>query len=103
MKIIHKFLVGTSRAVSCSAVFFGVALVWGYRLLIAPLFPATCRYNPSCSAYAIEALGRFGPIKGTALAGRRLLRCHPWGDHGFDPVPYQLSYRDLLGLRRRHS
>ena len=103
MKMIHKFLAAGARAASCSAVFFGVSLIWGYRLLIAPLFPATCRYDPSCSAYAIEALGRFGPIKGAVLAGRRLLRCHPWGDHGPDPVPDHLSYRDLLGLHRGRS
>lgn len=103
MKMIHKFLAGSAWAASRSLVVFGIVLIWGYRLLIAPLFPATCRYNPSCSAYAIEALGRFGPIKGAVLAGRRLLRCHPWGDHGPDPVPDHLSYRDLLGLHRGRS
>ena len=103
MKEVHKFLAGGARAASRSAALFGVALIWGYRLLIAPLFPATCRYNPSCSAYAIEALRRFGPIKGTLLAGRRLLRCHPWGDFGPDPVPDHWSYRDILWLRRERS
>lgn len=103
MTVIHKFLACGIRLVSRLAAFLGVALIWGYRLLIAPLFPATCRYNPSCSAYAIEALGRFGPIKGTVLAARRLLRCHPWGDYGPDPVPDEMTYRDLLGLRRGRS
>ncbi len=100
MKTIEPLLAGTIRVVSRLAAYGGVALVWGYRLLIAPLFPATCRYNPSCSAYAIEALRRHGPIKGAVLAGRRLLACHPWGDHGHDPVPEACSYWDLLALRR---
>ncbi|HEX8447817.1 MAG TPA: membrane protein insertion efficiency factor YidD [Sphingomonas sp.] len=51
------------------------------------LLPPTCRYTPSCSAYAIEALSRYGAAKGGWLATRRLLRCHPWGGCGADPVP----------------
>ncbi|MGE9808344.1 MULTISPECIES: membrane protein insertion efficiency factor YidD [unclassified Janibacter] len=62
-------------------------LVRGYQLLISPLLPPTCRYYPSCSAYAVTALERFGPIKGTWLAVRRLLRCHPWAPGGVDHVP----------------
>jgi putative membrane protein insertion efficiency factor len=103
MKEIHKFIAGGARAAARSVALIGVALIWGYRMLIAPLFPATCRYNPSCSAYGIEALKRFGPIKGTLLTGRRLLRCHPWGDYGPDPVPDQYSYRDLLRSHRGRS
>lgn len=51
------------------------------------ILPPTCRYTPSCSQYAIEALGRHGAIKGGWLAAKRLLRCQPWGGHGYDPVP----------------
>jgi len=58
-----------------------------YQLLLSPLFPASCRYLPSCSNYAIEAIGRHGIIVGVGLAARRLARCHPWGSSGFDPVP----------------
>jgi putative membrane protein insertion efficiency factor len=51
------------------------------------VLPASCRFQPSCSAYAIEALGRYGARKGSWLAVRRIARCHPWGGHGHDPVP----------------
>lgn len=65
-------------------------LVWPvrfYQLFISPLTPPSCRFQPTCSTYAIEALRRHGPIKGMYLAIRRLLRCHPWGGSGYDPVP----------------
>ena len=64
-----------------------IGLTRVYQLVISPLTPPTCRYYPSCSAYAVTALRRFGPIKGTWLAGRRLLRCHPWSPGGVDHVP----------------
>jgi putative membrane protein insertion efficiency factor len=51
------------------------------------ILPPSCRYSPSCSQYAIEALGKHGAIKGGWLTVKRLLRCHPWGGHGHDPVP----------------
>lgn len=63
------------------------ALVALYRYGISPLLPPSCRYQPTCSAYAMEAIDRHGPLKGGLLAIRRLLRCHPWGGNGFDPVP----------------
>ncbi|MGA8045645.1 MAG: membrane protein insertion efficiency factor YidD [Dermatophilaceae bacterium] len=65
-------------------------LIWlirAYQLVISPLTPPTCRYYPSCSAYALTAIQRFGPLKGTWLAVRRLLRCHPWTPGGVDHVP----------------
>src|SRR3954454_15043687 len=58
-----------------------------YQLLISPAFPRSCRYYPSCSYYAAEAVERHGPWRGSLLAARRLLRCHPWGGSGYDPVP----------------
>lgn len=64
-----------------------VALVRVYQLVISPLRPPTCRFYPSCSAYAITALQRFGPITGSWLAVRRLFRCHPWNPGGVDHVP----------------
>ena len=58
-----------------------------YRRFISPLTPPSCRFTPTCSQYAIEALQKYGPLKGSWLALRRLLRCHPWGGSGYDPVP----------------
>lgn len=58
-----------------------------YRGAISPLLPKSCRFTPTCSQYALEALRRHGPFKGTALTVKRLLRCHPWGGSGYDPVP----------------
>ncbi len=51
------------------------------------MLPASCRFEPSCSAYAIEALERHGALKGGWIAAKRIMRCHPWGGHGYDPVP----------------
>ena len=61
--------------------------VYFYKYAISPLTPASCRHIPSCSQYALEALKIHGPIKGIYLATRRILKCHPWGTHGYDPVP----------------
>jgi putative membrane protein insertion efficiency factor len=59
-----------------------------YQLVISPFLPATCRYTPTCSAYAIQALQKHGPFYGTYLAVKRILSCHPWSKrHGHDPVP----------------
>jgi putative membrane protein insertion efficiency factor len=58
-----------------------------YKLLISPMFAGSCRFMPSCSDYAREAIVRFGVLRGSILAVKRLARCHPLGTHGFDPVP----------------
>jgi len=62
-------------------------LVHGYRRFVSPLLPPSCRFTPSCSAYAVEALSRHGARRGSWLAARRLLRCGPWHPGGHDPVP----------------
>ncbi|MBD5268068.1 MAG: membrane protein insertion efficiency factor YidD [Bacteroides sp.] len=58
-----------------------------YQICISPMFPPACRFTPSCSAYAIEAIRVHGALRGSLLAIRRILRCHPWGGSGYDPVP----------------
>jgi uncharacterized protein len=64
----------------------GIGLVWAWRLTFGVLFPTTCKYEPSCSEYAIHAVRKHGLVKGSALAGWRLLRCNPWSHGGHDPV-----------------
>ena len=61
--------------------------VYVWRWLLSPVFPVACRYTPSCSAYALDALRSHGALAGSRLALGRLCRCHPWGGAGFDPVP----------------
>ncbi|MCC8037210.1 MAG: membrane protein insertion efficiency factor YidD [Bacteroidales bacterium] len=58
-----------------------------YQLAISPMLPQSCRYVPTCSQYAIEALQKHGALKGSWLAIKRICRCHPWGGSGYDPVP----------------
>jgi len=62
-------------------------LIRAYQLLVSPILPPSCRFLPSCSDYAAEAVARHGALRGLYLAARRLLRCHPWGGSGYDPVP----------------
>jgi putative membrane protein insertion efficiency factor len=64
-----------------------LGLLRGYQLLFSPLFAGSCRFVPSCSAYATEAVGRYGVARGSWLALKRLSRCRPLAAHGFDPVP----------------
>ena len=64
-----------------------LALIAFYRTCISPLTPAACRYTPTCSQYAQEAIRKYGPFKGGWLAFKRILRCNPWGGSGYDPVP----------------
>jgi putative membrane protein insertion efficiency factor len=72
-----------------------LALIAGYRRCISPLLPPACRFHPSCSQYASEAITRHGVTRGSALAVRRLARCHPWCEGGVDPVPMDRSARAL--------
>jgi putative membrane protein insertion efficiency factor len=64
-----------------------LVLIKIYQLFISPLTPATCRYQPSCSNYSVEALKKYGIFKGSWLSLKRILSCHPWGGSGHDPVP----------------
>ncbi|HEY7681958.1 MAG TPA: membrane protein insertion efficiency factor YidD [Gemmatimonadales bacterium] len=64
-----------------------IALIRFYQTFISPGLPPSCRFTPSCSAYTLEAVQRYGAFRGTWLGARRLLRCHPWHPGGLDPVP----------------
>lgn len=64
-----------------------------YQGAISPMFPAVCRYTPTCSEYAVQAIRMHGPLRGSYLAVRRILRCHPWGGSGYDPVPEKILKR----------
>jgi uncharacterized protein len=64
-----------------------------YQRAISPLLPRRCKYEPTCSRYAVEAIGEFGIIRGLVLAGWRLLRCNPWSHGGYDPVEAQRVFR----------
>ncbi len=64
-----------------------IVLVRFYQLCISPLTPPSCRFTPTCSQYALEALRKHGPVKGLWLTVKRLSKCHPWGSSGYDPVP----------------
>jgi putative membrane protein insertion efficiency factor len=70
-----------------AAIFPLIVVVRFYQYCISPFIPRVCRYEPSCSVYAIEALRKHGLLRGGWLALRRILSCHPWGGSGYDPVP----------------
>lgn len=80
---------GTVRKV---LVFPFVLLIKFYQLCISPFTPPSCRFTPTCSQYGLEAFRRHGPVKGLYLTVRRLLRCHPWGGSGYDPVPEEFHF-----------
>ena len=72
-----------------------------YAVLVSPWLGRNCRFHPTCSAYAHQAVGRHGPFKGLLLALGRILKCHPWSAAGWDdPVPDRIAWRDLLGYKR---
>jgi len=64
-----------------------ILLIKIYQLFVSPLFPSSCRYTPTCSHYTAEALKKYGLFKGGWFGIKRILRCHPWGGNGYDPVP----------------
>ena len=70
-----------------------LTLIRVYQYAISPYTPASCRHWPTCSTYAIQAIERYGILKGGGLALNRILRCHPWGTSGIDPVPLFLFHR----------
>lgn len=80
MKQIVDFLRRTAVAILLLPIYF-------YKVCISPFTPPSCRFQPTCSQYAIEALRKHGPLRGSWLALKRILRCHPWGGSGYDPVP----------------
>lgn len=73
-----------------------LVLIHAYRLLLSPVLPPSCRFTPTCSAYGLEAIRRHGAFYGGWLTARRLLRCHPWGGQGYDPVPECRHHHDDL-------
>ena len=64
-----------------------IGIIRIYQGAVSPYLMPACRYSPTCSQYGIEAVKKYGPLKGTWLGFRRMLSCHPWGGHGYDPVP----------------
>lgn len=64
-----------------------IGIIKLYKIFISPLLPPSCRYTPTCSEYGLQAIKKHGPFKGGWLALKRISRCHPWGGHGYDPVP----------------
>lgn len=64
-----------------------IVIIRFYQLSISPILGQNCRYTPTCSQYSIEALNKYGPIKGGWLSLKRIFSCHPWGGHGHDPIP----------------
>mgnify|MGYP002508307818 FL=1 len=64
-----------------------ILMIRGYQKFISPLFPPTCRFYPTCSNYALQAIEKYGPFKGIYLSIKRILRCHPFSKGGYDPVP----------------
>lgn len=78
------------------------AAVRGYQLIVSPLLPPSCKFEPTCSHYALTALSRHGAIKGGALSVWRILRCNPWNDGGFDPVPPAAAGHDRAACAHHH-
>lgn len=95
----NKVWTWVKQGISRLAVGIALVLIYSYRWVLSPVLHALagpgmgCRYQPTCSEYALSALRRFGPIKGSWLALKRIGRCHPWGGSGWDPVPNKENHR----------
>jgi putative membrane protein insertion efficiency factor len=85
--------VTVARRLLHAPAYLGVGLVLAYRYTLGTLFPASCKYHPSCSRYAIQALKEYGLVRGSVLVGWRLLRCNPWSRGGVDHVCDQTLFR----------
>ena len=68
-----------------------VLLIRGYQLIISPVLGSNCRFMPTCSEYVLESLKKYGLIKGSFLSIKRIGKCHPWGGHGYDPIPTKME------------
>ena len=68
-----------------------VLLIRAYQLIISPVLGSNCRFMPTCSEYALDCLKEYGLIKGTFLSIKRIGKCHPWGSHGYDPIPNKME------------
>tara|TARA_B100000965_G_scaffold375299_1_gene367248 strand:+ start:118 stop:360 length:243 start_codon:yes stop_codon:yes gene_type:complete len=77
--------------ISKSIAYILVFLIKSYQLLISPLLGQNCRYLPTCSEYSVQSIREHGVIKGIALSLKRISKCHPWGSHGYDPVPKKVE------------
>ena len=84
------------KALSAVLVFF----VRAYQALLSPWLGSNCRHQPTCSAYMIESIGEWGPFRGTWMGLRRILKCHPWGTSGHDPVPMRAKKGEASGAQR---
>ena len=98
-----RALSGTSHALRTLAAAPLLLLLAVYRRLISPALPRRCRYEPTCSAYAEEAIRELGPIRGLIVAGWRLLRCNPFSRGGIDPLEERTLFRDAEHARHEHS
>ncbi|QKG81172.1 membrane protein insertion efficiency factor YidD [Tenuifilum thalassicum] len=84
MKVI---ILSVWRFITRLLAFIPILIVKLYQIFLSPYLPNSCRFTPTCSAYSIKALRKHGFFKGLWLSVKRISRCHPWGDHGYDPVP----------------
>jgi len=82
-----KYIKDIWRFITRILAYIPILLVKIYQIFISPYFPNSCRYTPTCSSYSLEALKKHGFFKGLWLTIKRVSRCHPWGGHGYDPVP----------------